>query len=157
MKHQQNLPDSQRAIEILLLENNTADLRLFLLTMPTLHHITVAESGSQALDVLFRRGKYNKTPAPDLIVMDLNTPTVNGFDVLKTVKSNSVLRSIPVVVWSNSSAPEDVQRAYDLGASAYLVKPGEWETLESTLTALARFWLDHVVYPCRALGAGGTA
>ena len=157
MKHQQNLPDSQRAIEILLLENNPADLRLFLLTMPTLHHITVAESGSQALDILFRRGKYSQTPAPHLIVMDLYIPTVNGFEVLNTVKSNSVLRSIPVVIWSNSSAPEDVQRAYDLGASAYLVKPGEWETLESRLTALARFWLDHVAYPSRAMGAGGTA
>jgi CheY-like chemotaxis protein len=109
-----------RPVEMLLLGDNPDDIRLFLMTMPKLLHVTVVRSSAEALDLLFQRGRYLKTPRPDIMV----TMVRNAWDeVLNVMKSNSVLRTIPVVVWSSSSEPEDVRRAYELGASAYLVKP----------------------------------
>jgi CheY-like chemotaxis protein len=144
---------SHRTREILLLEDNPADTHLFLTVLSAIagqHHVTAAETGAQALDLLYQRGRYAKTPRPDLVVMDLNVPILSGHEVLNVIKSSSILRSIPVVVWSGSSDQNDVRRAYDLGASAYLVKPADFEDLESTLAEFAAFWIGRVIYPDRA-------
>ena len=142
MIDQQPLADSHRSMEILLLEDNPADTYLLLSVLQSLSarlHVTAVDSGAQALDLLFQRGRYAKSLRPDLIVLDLNVPILNGHEVLNVIKSNSVLRSIPVLVWSASAQPRDVKRAYDLGASTYLVKPMELEHMESMLTGLAAF------------------
>jgi CheY-like chemotaxis protein len=136
-----------RSLEILLLETNPSDIGLFRSALPTGHHVTVVENGARALDLLFQRGQYANSPRPDLVVLDLNISTLNGDEVLKVTKSNRLLHSIPVVVCSESSEPESVQRAYDLGASAYLVKPTELEELESMLACFVTFWLEYVTYP----------
>ena len=141
---------SRRVMDILLLEDNPADTHVFLTVLSAIaaqHHVTAVETGAQALDLLYQRGRYAKTPRPDLVVMDLNVPILNGHEVLNVIKSSSILRSIPVVVWSCSSDPRDVRRAYDLGASAYLVKPQDLEELELTLAEFAAFWIGRVIYP----------
>src|SRR5579864_3179289 len=155
MIDQQPLADSHRSMEILLLEDNPADTHLLLSVLQSLSarlHVTAVDSGAQALDLLFQRGRYAKSLRPDLIVLDLNVPILNGHEVLNVIKSNSVLRSIPVVVWSASAQPQDVKRAYDLGASTYLVKPMELEQMESMLTGLAAFWIKLAAYPVQGDG-----
>ena len=155
MIDQQPLADSHRSMEILLLEDNPADTYLFLSILQSLSarlHVTAVDSGAQALDLLFQRGRYAKSLRPDLIVLDLNVPILNGHEVLNVIKSNSVLRSIPVLVWSASAQPHDVKRAYDLGASTYLVKPMELEHMESMLTGLAAFWIKLAAYPIQVDG-----
>ena len=118
MTDQEPVADSPRAMEILLLEDNPADTYVFLSVLEPSSsrlHVTAVDSGAQALDLLFQRGRYAKSPRPDLIALDLNVPILSGHEVLNVIKSNSVLRSIPVIVWSVSARPEDVKRAYDLG------------------------------------------
>ena len=135
------------SVEILLLEDNPADAQLFQRAMAGPYRVTVAQTGPEALDRLFQRGKFSKTARPDLVVLDLNVPLLNGHEVLNVIKSNSNLRSIPVVVFSISDQVEDVKKAYELGACSYIVKPNSLRETEKTLSAFADFWIRQVVYP----------
>ena len=135
------------SVEILLLEDNPADAELFQAAMAGPYHVTVAQTGPEALDRLFQRGKFGKSSRPDLVVLDLNVPLLNGHEVLNVIKSNSNLRSIPVVVFSISDQVEDVKKAYELGACSYIVKPGTLRETEKALSAFADFWIRQVVYP----------
>ena len=135
------------SVEILLLEDNPADAELFQRAMAGPYRITVAQTGPEALDRLFQRGKFGRSKRPDLVVLDLNVPLLNGHEVLNVIKSNSNLRSIPVVVFSISDQVEDVRKAYELGACSYIVKPATLRETEKTLSAFADFWIRQVVYP----------
>jgi CheY-like chemotaxis protein len=142
---------SHRLMEILLLESNPADVSRFreaIGAMPFANQITVATSGIVALDVLLQRGRYTASPRPDVVVMDPNVTLLNGYEVLNVMMTGPRLRSIPVVVWSSSSEPEDVRRAYALGASAYVKKPG-LERLESMLEGFAEHWFEQAGH-CQA-------
>jgi CheY-like chemotaxis protein len=141
-----------RKIEILLVEDNPADADFFQLAMTGQYHVSVARTGAEALDRLFQRGRFEKTRRPDIVVIDLSLPILTGHEIINVIKSNSSLRSIPAVVLSASSRPEDVRRAYDLGASAYIVKPAALTEAEKTLTAFADFWVKRVVYAIPAIG-----
>jgi two-component system, chemotaxis family, response regulator Rcp1 len=131
-------------MEILLVEDNPADAHLFKNSMIGMHHVTVAHDGVEALDRLFQRGRFEKHVRPDLVVVDLNLPLLNGHEVINMVKSNSKLRSIPVMVLSGSDQAADVQKAYDLGASAYFKKQSGLDETEKMLLALANFWTENV-------------
>jgi CheY-like chemotaxis protein len=141
-----SLAETTRKIEILLIEDNDADADLFQLAMTGQFRVTIAHTGAEALDRLFRRGRFEKTIRPDIVVVDLSLPILNGHEVINVMKSNSDLRSIPTVVLSASSNPEDVRKAYDLGASAYLVKHTVLADSERTLSAFAQFWIGQVIY-----------
>ena len=134
-------------VEILLVEDNPADVRLFEDGLSGPYHVAVARDGAEALDRLFQRGKFHTSPRPDIVVLDLNIPLINGHEVLNAIKSNSLLRSIPTIVFSVSSDRDDVQKAYDFGASAYLVKQKDLHEAEKTLTAFVDFWIERVSYP----------
>jgi CheY-like chemotaxis protein len=143
MTHKAEAP---RQIRILLIEDNAADADLFQLAMSVDHAVTIAQTGAEALDRLFQRGRFEKMVRPDIVVVDLSLPILNGHDVINVMKSNSNLRSIPIVVLSASSRIEDVRRAYDLGASAYIVKRTALIEAEKTLSAFVDFWIDQVIY-----------
>ena len=134
-------------VEILLVEDNPGDVRLFEEGLTGPYHVAVARDGVEALDRLFQRGKFLNTPRPDIVVLDLNIPLINGHEVLNAIKSNSRLRSIPAIVFSVSSNREDVEKAYDFGASAYLVKQTDLAEVEKTLAAFVDFWIKRVAYP----------
>jgi CheY-like chemotaxis protein len=133
-------------IELLLIEDNSADAKLFQSAMSQGFDVRVVSSGAEALDYLFRRGRFGKVRRPDLIVLDLNLPILTGHEVLNAAKSNSELSRIPVVVYSGSENPADIRRAYELGASAYLVKPSSLDELRSVVRTLGEFW-SNVHYP----------
>jgi CheY-like chemotaxis protein len=129
---------------ILIVEDNPGDQRLIqeaLRETQVNHTNAVARDGVEALDYLFRRGPFATAPCPDLILLDLNLPKKNGRDVLAAIKADANLLRIPVVVFSSSSAPQDVASAYQLHANCYVTKPTDLEELFLAIGWIAKFWL----------------
>ncbi|MEU0556750.1 response regulator [Dactylosporangium sp. NPDC006015] len=107
----------------------------------------VARDGEQALDFLYRRGDYTDAPRPDFILLDLNLPRVDGREVLRTIKADATVASIPVVVLTTSSAIEDVVACYDTHGNAYVTKPADYQEFVAIVRQINQFWLDTVRLP----------
>lgn len=108
------------------------------------------ENGQEALDYLFQRGEYkapDSAPRPGLILLDLNMPGVDGREVLKEIKEDANLRSIPVVVMTNSDNDKDIQSCYELGANSYIVKPLEWGGFFDAISRLKEYWFEIAILP----------
>ena len=115
-----------------------------------INEIRFVEHGEELLDYLRRQGKYAppaEAPRPGLILLDLNMPRKDGRAVLKDIKSDPALRTIPVVVLTTSKADEDVYRSYDLGVNSYIVKPVTFEALVDILVTLEKYWFEIVELP----------
>jgi CheY-like chemotaxis protein len=115
------------------------------------YHLHVASNGAQALDVLFQRGKYANVPRPDLIVLDLNLPILSGHEVLNAIKAHHELSLIPVIVFSVAQEGSEIRKAYELGASCYVIKPKQYDDFERVFGCFADFWLKRVSFPPRVL------
>src|SRR5690606_33467471 len=119
-------PGAVRPIEILLVEDDEGDV---LLTTEALeaskvtNNMHVARNGEEALKFLRREQGYHDVPRPDIVLLDLNLPRIDGREVLAQIKSDPELRRIPIVVLTTSEAEEDILRSYDLHANAYVTKP----------------------------------
>jgi chemotaxis family two-component system response regulator Rcp1 len=139
-----------RPIEILLVEDNPGDVRL---TREALkegkikNNLHVVEDGAAALDFLERRGSHAGAPVPDLVLLDLNLPKVNGGEVLAEIKRSQRLRRIPVVVLTTSEAEEDILRSYELHANCYVTKPVGLEQFLRVVKQIDSFWLEVVKLP----------
>ena len=108
------------------------------------------ENGEELLEYLRRQGKYAPpadAPSPGLILLDLNMPRKDGRTVLKEMKEDPELRSIPVVVLTSSKADEDIYKSYDLGVNSYIVKPVTFEALVDILQTLEKYWFQIVEQP----------
>jgi CheY-like chemotaxis protein len=108
------------------------------------------EDGQAALDYLYRKGQFNdpdKFPMPDLILLDLRLPKVDGLEVLKTIKSDPNLSSIPVVILTTSSAETDKVKAYDYHANSYLVKPVDFSQFVKLMDSFGYYWIAWNQYP----------
>ena len=144
-----------RAFEILLVEDNPGDVRL---TREALRehqlelHLHVVENGEDACAFLRRQDPYRHETVPDLILLDLNLPRRDGREVLADIKSDPVLRQIPVVVLTSSDAESDVQKAYALGANCYLTKPAGFDEYGALVKAINAFWFHLVQLPKSASG-----
>src|SRR3954462_5116947 len=115
-----------------------------------INDIRFVEHGEELLDYLRRQGKYAppaEAPRPGLILLDLNMPRKDGRTVLKELKSDPLLRTIPVVILTTSKADEDVYRSYDLGVNSYIVKPVTFEALVDILQTLEKYWSEIVELP----------
>jgi len=138
------------AVEILLVEDNQADVVLaaeVLAQARIVSRITVARDGEQAMAVLRGESPYEDAPRPDLILLDLNLPRMDGREVLAAMKADPVLRRTPVVVLTSSEEESDVLRAYDDSANAYVVKPIGLEGLAEVVKAIDAFWFSVVRLP----------
>jgi CheY-like chemotaxis protein len=139
-----------KALEILLVEDNPDDVAL---TIEALHDskiantIHVAKDGVEAMDFLHKRGAFVGKPTPDLVFLDLNMPRKSGREVLDEVKNDPQLKHIPIIVLTTSQAEEDIFRSYDLQASAYVVKPVDFERFVNVIKAIDTFWFNAVRYP----------
>ena len=112
--------------------------------------IRFVEHGEELIEYLKRTGRYAPpadAPRPGLILLDLNMPRKDGRVVLKEIKSDPDLRTIPVVVLTTSKADEDVYRSYDLGVNSYIVKPVTFEALVDILQTLEKYWFEIVELP----------
>jgi CheY-like chemotaxis protein len=112
-----------------------------------------AEDGEEALDFLLRRGKYGEAPVPDLILLDLNMPGKNGFEVLRDLKADEELRKIPVVILSSSGDRGQVFRGYNIGANAFMLKPLTFDEMAEAMQSLCQYWFAVVKLPESAPGA----
>lgn len=140
----------RRSLEVLLVEDNRADrqiIRQLLSEFNTNHRLSEVEDGEDALDVLNQRGKFADVPRPDLILLDLNLPRMAGVDLLRRVRADQALRTIPVIVLTSSQSPRDVNAAYQAGANLYLRKPADLQGLEDLLRGVAQTWFQHALLP----------
>lgn len=137
-------------IEILLVEDNPGDIRLAQRAFEKrnlVNGLRVVEDGQTALEYLEQKGEYTDTDSPDLILLDLNLPGIDGREVLEFIKSDPVLKRIPVVILTSSSAEEDIVRSYDQHANAYLTKPVDFDGLVDVVDRIDEFWFGVVKYP----------
>ncbi len=140
----------QRPVEILLVEDNPGDARLTFEALKegrivnNVHHVT---DGDQALQFLRHEGPYHDAPTPDIVLLDLNLPRRNGREVLGEIKQDPALKSIPVVALTTSSARDDINACYALGANAYVVKPVEFDRFLEAVRSFEMFWLNVVALP----------
>lgn len=137
-------------MDILLVEDNAADVRLVREALAegkvpaTLH---CAGSGEEALDCLRHFGSHSAQPLPDLVLLDLNLPGMNGQEVLKEIKCDPALAHIPVLVLTSSAHRSDVLAAYGAHANAYLVKPQDYDEFLSLVSSIRDHWLKSVMLP----------
>ena len=130
---------------ILLAEDNANDVELTLAALKTNHvlnEVTVTRDGAETLDYLLRRNAYADRQGgnPVLMLLDLKMPKVDGLEVLKQVKSNDHLKSIPIVVLTSSREEQDVVASYDRGVNAYVVKPVDFHDFIEAVKLLGGFW-----------------
>jgi len=133
----------RRPFEILLAEDNPGDIRLTreaLRATNINHHLHVVLDGVEAMAFLRHQGAYAGTPQPDLILLDLNMPRMDGRHVLALLKSDADLRRIPVVVLTCSQNETDIQAVYELQANCYVTKPSDFDEFMSVVKAIEEFW-----------------
>lgn len=138
---------------ILLVEDNADDLELTLRAFeksPIAHEIVVARDGREALDYLFSEGTFVASEpqrAPEVVLLDLNLPKLNGLDVLRRMRADERTRRIPVVVLTSSREEHDVLRSYDLGANSFVRKPVDFALFLEAASQLGVYWLGVNVHP----------
>ena len=140
----------RKPAEILLVEDNPGDIRLteeVLKEANVPNHLSVVWDGVEALAFLRREGKYSEAPKPDLILLDLNLPRMDGRELLAVLKSDEVLKQIPVVVLTTSEAYEDVIQVYKLHGNCYIVKRIDLDAFIEVIRAIESFWLRMVKLP----------
>lgn len=139
-------------IEILMVEDNPGDVELAreaLSECALRKNLTVAEDGEEGLSLLRREGRYHHAARPDLIILDLNLPTIDGREVLAEIKSDPSLYRIPVVILTSSQDEKDIRQTYDLHANAYVVKPVDLDKFMEVIRAVEVFWLKFAQLPTR--------
>ncbi len=138
------------SVEILLVEDNPADIRLTqeAFKEAKIHNnLHVVQDGMSAVEFIRQEGPYKNAPRPDLILLDLNLPKMDGREVLQIIKTGSETMQIPVVILTTSEDEEDVLRSYKLHANAYLVKPIDMMQFIKMIKQLEGFWLSVVKLP----------
>lgn len=139
-----------RPIEILLVEDSPSDAHLTIREFSKAkiaNNLHWVESGEAAMDYLHCRDEYTDAPRPDLILLDLNLPGMDGREVLAEVKADDILKRIPVVVLTTSTDEEDVLRSYNLNANCYVTKPIDIHQFIHVVHLINEFWLAAVKLP----------
>jgi len=148
MMPEQTIEARGRPAELLLVEDNYGDallVREAFQSAKIRNNLSVANDGEEALAMLWRKGDHRAHPAPDLILLDLNLPGMDGREVLQTIKNDPVLKRIPVIVLTSSKAEIDILKTYDLRANGYIVKPVTFDRLQEIVASLEMFWFSVVV------------
>jgi CheY-like chemotaxis protein len=146
-------PQHARPIVILLADDDEEDRMLAagaLEESRVVNDLRFVEDGEELLDYLYHRGKYaeaGSSPAPGLILLDLNMPRKDGREALREIKADPDLRRVPVVVLTTSKAEEDIYRTYDLGANSFITKPVSFEGLVAVMRDIGRYWIEIVELP----------
>ncbi len=137
-------------IRILLVEDSPGDVRLTIEALKdgkVKNDLSIVGDGVEALAFLKGEGKYAEAPRPDLILLDLNLPRMDGRELLTIIKQEEKLKRIPVVVLTTSEAEADVLRVYDLNANCYITKPVDLDKFIAVIKAIEDFWLTIVKLP----------
>lgn len=139
-----------KVVDILLVEDNPGDRRL---TVEALKEAKIrnelyeVENGVEAMAFLRKEGNYSAVPRPDLILLDLNLPKMDGREVLREIKEDVRLKSIPVVILTTSEAEEDIIKTYESHANCYITKPVDLDQFIKVVKSIENFWLTIVQLP----------
>jgi len=142
-------------VQVLYVEDDPSDAKLTLRTLRKeglanqIHHVT---DGEQALDYLFCRGTYAHREVdqlPQLVLLDINLPRIDGIEVLRQVRSDLRMSSLPVVLLTSSRLEIDILAGYELHANSYIVKPVDFQKFAESVTLLGMYWMLHNVSPVR--------
>jgi len=137
-------------IEVLLIEDSPGDVRLTQEAFREANmavHLNIATDGVEAMAFLKREGEHALAPRPDIILLDLNLPRMDGRQVLARIKEDESLKTIPTVILTTSDAEADILKSYQLQANCYLSKPVQLEEFESLVRSISDFWLTKVKLP----------
>ncbi len=138
---------------ILIVEDSPSDFESILRSFKKLgvqdavHH---CETGEDALNFLYRRKEYGgekSAPRPSVILLDLNLPGTDGRDVLKQIKNDPDLKSIPVIVLTTSDSDKDIRECYQYGANSYMIKPSNWEDFFKMMSSFSNYCLGSAILP----------
>ncbi|MBL7768556.1 MAG: response regulator [Flavipsychrobacter sp.] len=134
-----------KPVHILLVEDNEGDI---VLTMDAFEeskintNISVVRNGQEAVDFLYKRDRFTEENKPDLILLDINIPILNGHEVLKIIKQDTQLKKIPVIMLTTSSNTRDINLSYENYANSYVTKPIEMEDFLKAILKIEEFWLQ---------------
>lgn len=137
-------------LRVLLVEDNPADVYLTELLLERSHascELHIARDGEEALSELGLADRPRQRPLPDLVLLDLNLPKVDGWEVLRRIKSHPELQVLPVVVLSSTTSTREVNLCYELKANAFVRKLDEVTRMEDAMRSLARFWFQTATLP----------
>jgi CheY-like chemotaxis protein len=137
-------------IHILLVEDNEGDIVLTLEALKEAklkNTISVVRNGEEALDFVYRRGRFPDVEIPQLILLDINLPKIDGKEVLFKIKSDSDLKKIPVVILTTSSSEKDILDAYNNYANCYITKPVDLDKFINVIHTIEDFWISIVQLP----------
>ena len=141
---------TNQRVTLLVVEDNPADvalLRYALIRSPLRIDVHVVEDGVQAMAFLQHQEPYTTAPHPHLLLLDLNLPKKNGHAVLAEIKTRPQLKQLPVIIFSSSANPDDIDHSYALGANAYLTKPLMLEGYFALVDQFVQFWCHHAELP----------
>jgi len=147
-----SVPEHVEVIDVLLVEDDPGDVLLIREAFEDnkVHNrLHVVSDGVEAIEFLRKQGENEKAPTPDLVLLDLNLPRMDGREVLAEIKADEDLRQIPVVVLTTSKAEEDVLRSYKLHANAYVTKPVDFERFIEVVRQIDEFFVTVVKLPSR--------
>ncbi|QTA80601.1 Two component system response regulator [Desulfonema limicola] len=147
-----NTKENLKPAQMLLVEDNEDDVELTLTALEESRirmDIHVVSDGSAAMRFLRNQGEYHDKPRPDLILLDLNLPVMDGREVLKDIREDPDLTDIPVVVLTTSQSEEDVLRMYKLHANCYITKPVDFRQFTQVVKQIEGFWLQLVKLPSK--------
>jgi CheY-like chemotaxis protein len=142
-----------QALNILFIEDDPAHAEITLRNFKKnriSNHVVHLSDGQQALDYLFRQGEYKDpehSPKPDLILMDLRLPKVDGMEVLEKIKEDECLKNIPTVILTTSDAEIDISKAYNYNVNSYLVKPLDLDKFSKLIETFGFYWVVWNKYP----------
>lgn len=134
-----------KRIHILLAEDNLGDIILIREAFGErnlIDRISVVKDGKQALDFIYKEGKYMNADTPDLIILDINLPKINGLDVLKKIKKSKDLKKIPVIMLTSSSSQKDINESYDNYANCFITKPDDVDDFLKAINGIEDFWIN---------------
>ncbi len=142
-------------IVVLLVEDNPGDVRLTreaFREANMLIHLHVASDGVEAMEFVRREAAHADAPRPDLILLDLNLPKMDGREVLAQIKGDESLKTIPTIILTTSGAQADILKSYQLHANAYVSKPLQLDAFQSLVSCINEFWLTKARLPHRQAG-----
>jgi len=139
-----------KTVDILLVEDNPGDVRLTREALNEGHlsnNLHVASDGVEAIEFLTKTGNFKNAITPDLVLLDLNLPKVNGFEVLEKIKSDEHLKTIPVIILTTSLSDHDIITSYSMHANCYVPKPVEYDSFKKVVKCIEEFWFSIVKLP----------